>query len=349
MAHGVTAMEIACGVTAESHNGFTSSAYHANVFFDGRFLIQAARRGASRWHVRVNVTQFGGFCAANSLILNASFFRYTMGLLELLTTGYEFEAAKKWCAGMEYPLIMISFAYVVTIWSIKFFMADRKPFDLQRPLNIWNAGLAIFSIFGFIRLTPTFLGEILNKGIQSTYTTIGPLQEDNVAGYWTFLWVFSKIPELVDTIFIVLRKKPLMFMHWYHHALTGYFSFVNYSTNNAYMIWVVWINYFIHSFMYSYYMLRSFRFRVPPQVAQLITGAQIVQFLITHAVMAHLAILVLTHPGNDFAVTFKGFFIGAFMEITYLMLWFQFYHKSYIANGGKKYNDHQAAVKGKKQ
>lgn len=125
----------------------------------------------------------------------------------------------------------------------------------------------------------------------------------------------SKIPELIDTFFIVLRKKPLMFMHWYHHALTGYFAFVTFYEENAYMVWVVWLNYFIHSFMYrfvnileltvilfqehslkdvilvslytapvkifpenfSYYCARALHFRVPPQFAQILTGAQIVQ------------------------------------------------------------------------
>lgn len=83
-----------------------------------------------------------------------------------------------------------------------------------------------------------------------TYTHVSEIQTNSIGGYWTFLWVVSKIPELIDTIFIVLRKKPLMFMHWYHHALTGYFAFVTFYQENAYMVWVVWLNYFIHSFMY---------------------------------------------------------------------------------------------------
>lgn len=44
------------------------------------------------------------------------------------------------------------------------------------------------------------------------------------------------VQELIDTMFIVLRKKPLMLMHWYHHALTGYFAFVTFYEDNAYMV-----------------------------------------------------------------------------------------------------------------
>uniref|UniRef100_A0A915BI67 Elongation of very long chain fatty acids protein n=1 Tax=Parascaris univalens TaxID=6257 RepID=A0A915BI67_PARUN len=262
----------------------------------------------------------------------------------LISSKFDFKSAQIWAASMEWTVVHLAAIYVITIFTIQYIMRERKAFDLQTPLYVWNAMLAIFSIGGFLRLTPIFIKQIIDRGFISTFTEIGPCFTDNVAGYWTFLWVFSKIPELLDTIFIVLRKRPLMFMHWYHHAATGYFSFVAYATSNAFMIWIVWLNFFIHSFMYSYFMLRSMRFRVPPQVAQIITAAQIVQFLITQAIMVYLAILCLTTNAN-YDVTLKAFLLGAFMEVTYTMLWFQFYYVSYIANGGKKYKDHQKAEK----
>jgi hypothetical protein len=47
-----------------------------------------------------------------------------------------------------------------------------------------------------------------------------------------------------------------------------------------------------------------------------------------------------------YAVTFRGFAIGAFMEVTYLLLWFRFYYISYIGGGGKKYLAHKGAKNG---
>ncbi|CAD5226659.1 unnamed protein product [Bursaphelenchus xylophilus] len=256
---------------------------------------------------------------------------------------YNFNKAKRWLVETEPFLLKAVAFYVIGIWTIKWIQSSRKPFDLKVPLILWNAILATFSILGVIYTTPTWIRVISKHGISHTYTHVSEMYTDKVAGYWTFLWVVSKIPEFVDTFFIVLRKKPLMFMHWYHHAFTGYFAFVTFYSENAYMIWVVWLNYIIHSAMYTYYGLRACQIRVPPQVAQIITSAQIVQFLITHLVMALTAYSAWV-VGDKVAVTPYGFFVGAFMEVTYLLLWFQFYYVSYIRTGGKKYVQHQEKI-----
>jgi len=267
-----------------------------------------------------------------------------MDSLAIFLSEYSYERSKQWLVEHEPVLLRCVVAYVIGIFAIKFVMRTQKPFGLQTSLTIWNSILAVFSIAGFVRMTPTMLKVITEKGLPYTYTNISELQTDRVAGYWAFVWTVSKIPELVDTFFIVLRKKPLMFMHWYHHALTGYFAFVTFYEENAYMIWVVWLNYFIHSWMYSYYCARAMNYKVPPQFAQLLTGAQIVQFVITHAFMGHLLVLMCSTK-DPYAVTFRGYAIGAFMEMTYLALWFRFYYISYIGGGGKKYLAHKDSTK----
>lgn len=41
-------------------------------------------------------------------------------------------------------------------------------FLFQPPLILWNAILAIFSILGFVFVTPTFLKVLREKGVQCT-------------------------------------------------------------------------------------------------------------------------------------------------------------------------------------
>ncbi|KAH7699657.1 fatty acid elongation protein 3, partial [Aphelenchoides avenae] len=63
-------------------------------------------------------------------------------------------------------------------------------------------------------------------------------------------------------------------------------------------------------------------------------------FLVAHVVMGHLAWIALT-TSEEYAVTLRGFLIGAVMEISYLLLWLRFYYVSYLQRGGKKYVQHK--------
>jgi hypothetical protein len=42
---------------------------------------------------------------------------------------------------------------------------------------------------------------------------------DNATGFWVALFTISKLFEYMDTVFVVLRKKPLIFLHWYEHHI----------------------------------------------------------------------------------------------------------------------------------
>ncbi|KAI6233185.1 Elongation of very long chain fatty acids protein [Aphelenchoides fujianensis] len=255
---------------------------------------------------------------------------------------YDYGRCKQWLVEHEAFLVKSVVFYVIGIFGIKLYLRDRKPFDLERPLIAWNAFLATFSLLGFLYTFPSFLKTIRDHGLSHTYTHINEVHKNSLAGYWSFLWICSKIPEFVDTFFIVLRKKPLMFMHWYHHALTGYFAFVNFYTENAYLVWAVWLNYLIHFWMYSYYCLRAFRVRVPPQLAQFITTAQMVQFVLVIFAMTHAQIKMAA--GEKVAATPYGLFLGQWTMWTYLVLWLRFYYVSYYGNGGKKYVQHSEKI-----
>lgn len=51
------------------------------------------------------------------------------------------------------PLVAVAI-YAVVIFGGRRLMRDREPFDLRKPLAVWNGLLAAFSIIGAVRTVP---------------------------------------------------------------------------------------------------------------------------------------------------------------------------------------------------
>ena len=85
------------------------------------------------------------------------------------------------------------------------------------------------------------------------------LCQDHVTALWTWLFVLSKLPELVDTVFIVLRKQKLIFLHWYHHITVLIYCWYSFSQYTAPARWFVVMNFIVHSIMYTYYAFKALR------------------------------------------------------------------------------------------
>ncbi|CAD1479820.1 unnamed protein product, partial [Heterotrigona itama] len=103
--------------------------------------------------------------------------------------------------------------YVILIFGGKYYMSNRPKFNLRGPLALWSGLLATFSIIGFSRTAPELFHVLEQHGFYHSVCTPSNLLQDCVSGFWTWIFVLSKISEFIDTIFIVLRKQPLIFLH----------------------------------------------------------------------------------------------------------------------------------------
>ncbi|CAG0902497.1 unnamed protein product [Cyprideis torosa] len=106
--------------------------------------------------------------------------------------------------------------YLLMVLAGRLYMSSRSRYELQIPLIIWNIGLATFSIVGALRTLPELVHVVYSSGFYDSVCIYNGL--DKVSGVWRWLFVLSKVVELGDTLFIVLRKQTLIFLHWYHHA-----------------------------------------------------------------------------------------------------------------------------------
>ena len=86
---------------------------------------------------------------------------------------------------------------------------------------------------------------------------------------WGWIFALSKIVEFGDTAFLVLRKSPLSFLHWYHHITVCVYTWYALTpTPSALSTWFGPMNFTAHTFMYSYYALRSAGYKLHPLVSK---------------------------------------------------------------------------------
>ena len=84
---------------------------------------------------------------------------------------------------------------------------------------------------------------------------------------WGWVFALSKILEFGDTAFIVLRKTPLPFLHWYHHITVCMYTWYALTPSpSALSNWFGSMNYTVHTVMYTYYALRASGFKFHPYI-----------------------------------------------------------------------------------
>merc|ERR1712203_336888 len=220
--------------------------------------------------------------------------------------------------------------YMLLVVGGQAYMAERSPFQLRGLLTAWNIFLAVFSIMGAARTLPEFIYTISTQGFYHSLCIPSFIEQDRVSGFWTWMFVLSKVPELGDTVFIVLRKQQLIFLHWYHHVTVLIYCWYSFTEYTAPARWFVVMNFVVHSIMYSYYALRAMRFRPPKAVAMLITSLQLLQ-MVVGCTVNFLAYRYKT-DGRECRVSDTNLKLSLLMYISYFVLFARFFHNAYFQN-----------------
>ena len=224
---------------------------------------------------------------------------------------------------------LVSAVYLLVIFSGKKWMEEKTPYDLRTLLTLWNFLLASYSIAGFLIMAPPIFKDITQNGFTHSIC-YSPVTVQPWLSFWAWLFVWSKVVEFGDTIFIVLRKSPLSFLHWYHHITVLMYSWYGLATRNTAGHWFSTNNLGVHAVMYTYYMLKALGFKIPSYVAKCITIVQLTQFVVGLMIVFTGVWLTYTQQAFGCGMTDTHIKAGLIMYGSYFVLFMNFFYHRYI-------------------
>lgn len=251
-----------------------------------------------------------------------------------LQAKFYFPTAREWLYNnwlWTFPLCLV---YVLLVFSGKRWMSSRPPYDLRRALFAWNLFLTLFSGLGAITLVPHLIHILWKSGLKESVCKTEALYNPHLS-LWCFLFVLSKIMELGDTAFVILRKSPLQFLHWYHHITVLIYSFFGLGrpVSSAIGIWFGSMNFSVHFIMYGYYTFKAAGYRVPSSIARCVTIFQLSQMLV--ALVVNFTAFRSYSRGEECAIDVDVFYSGMIIYGSYALLFMNFFYQRFIKKGPK--------------
>jgi len=169
--------------------------------------------------------------------------------------------------------------------------------------------LGFYSLCAFLSLTPYAFKLIVDE------TFLQPSQyfdwrENPTCCFWVMTFFLSKFVELGDTFFMIFLNRPLLLLQWFHHMTTILYVEHALVQRRFSSFWFIYMNVFVHSFMYFYYVKRY----IQPWV---ITSLQIIQMIVGLSI-------VMMERNQQFDV------YGGTMYTLYALLFGDYFVKRYI-------------------
>ncbi|XP_017855797.1 PREDICTED: elongation of very long chain fatty acids protein AAEL008004-like [Drosophila arizonae] len=200
-----------------------------------------------------------------------------------------------------WPAILIVAAYLLFVLKVgRQFMEHRQPYDLNKVLKVYNliqivynGALFIFISYVLLVLKPYKLSCIMVLPMDHP---VKPFEQAVSYAYY-----LNKILDLMDTVFMVLRKnyRQITMLHLLHHSImvVAVYAGIRFNGYGGHFTIMGTFNVFVHAVMYSYYYISSQKRTVSqnPTWKQYITILQMIQFF---TVMLH-SVYTLMQPNCD--------------------------------------------------
>eukprot|EP00672_Neobodo_designis_P021022 CAMPEP_0174833872 /NCGR_PEP_ID=MMETSP1114-20130205/4499_1 /TAXON_ID=312471 /ORGANISM="Neobodo designis, Strain CCAP 1951/1" /LENGTH=305 /DNA_ID=CAMNT_0016067771 /DNA_START=34 /DNA_END=948 /DNA_ORIENTATION=+ len=178
------------------------------------------------------------------------------------TTNAAFERVN--ADGYVPPLVAVA-AYLLVIFVIVPAVRPAKCSGVWKHLfAMWNLLLSAFSTVGVIICVPFVYAGVRDHGVRWMLCSDAMMWDgpgsasSGSVGVMMTAFMLSKFPELLDTVFLVYMRKPVAFLHWYHHATVLVYSWFAYKNATPSAVVFATMNYCVHSVMYAYFGLSTY-------------------------------------------------------------------------------------------
>ena len=231
---------------------------------------------------------------------------------------WKFTFAEEGVASQLYP----SLSYAAVIGTLLFLrskslLPNGKEFQQKLSKIIYTHNICL-SLFSFL-MAVVMVYETVIDGRYNSWYDLACRVTPNTGLYglvnYAFLW--SKVWEYLDTVFLILKRRQVIPLHLWHHFTT--FTMAAVSINFPVGA-LMHINCWIHTVMYLHFAHPRKEFR------QLITTLQLTQFVVV--ITVHLYTLFSDcHPSN---ALFWEYWFDLIVVGSYLVMFAQFYVREYF-------------------
>eukprot|EP01095_Lingulamoeba_sp_RSL-Kostka_P016821 TRINITY_DN839_c4_g1_i1.p1 TRINITY_DN839_c4_g1~~TRINITY_DN839_c4_g1_i1.p1 ORF type:complete len:304 (-),score=36.70 TRINITY_DN839_c4_g1_i1:87-998(-) len=179
------------------------------------------------------------------------------------------------------PLFATSFYLIIVLLYNRFVTPSKKSSGalIKYILAGWNLFLSILSTIIAYKTIPTLYDYVNEHGFDMFICLPDRSLFTGKQYFWIWIFCLSKYFEYIDTFFLMIKRRKLIFLHWYHHStvlLYVWISFVLLPGGSGYIFGSM--NAVVHSIMYFYYFLTSIGISLP--ISQFITIIQLTQMVI---------------------------------------------------------------------
>ncbi|CAI5465945.1 unnamed protein product [Closterium sp. Yama58-4] len=276
-------------------------------------------------------------------------FYYVWPATEPLVQNFEWKVDETPVSNLAL-MLCTCIGYVTFILGLKWFRTKNKmaPVNLGYLPAIHNLILCLWSLAMFLG---TIHAMLLDSEINKYDTGMGKytwllcfpstVKPVGYLWFWSYVYYLSKYYELLDTVILVLKNKPLSFLHVYHHATIVFLCWLWLTNTQSLQIIAITINTGIHVMMYFYYFMHSIG--MPPPWKMFVTNSQIIQFMIGTFVSFPLIYFHFTRPTG--CAGFESFCFNLFFNSSLLYLFVDFHIRNY-GKAAKAAKDFRPRVNG---